>query len=152
MSQENVAIVRRFMQAIERAFDAYWKSPRSIAASLEASDLWPEWAEVYEYVHPQVEWQTVFLGDTARGHLETARVWDDFLTWAKDYRPSLEAAEDLGGDHVFAVLALVGEGKDSDLRMNARFFDVFTLRDGLIVRIEEYADRSQALETAGLSE
>ena len=53
---------------------------------------------------------------------------------------------------VFVVVALVGEGKDSDLRMNARFFDVFTLRDGLIVRIEEYTDRNQALEAAGLSE
>jgi hypothetical protein len=26
MSQENVVIVRRFMEAIERAFDAYWKN------------------------------------------------------------------------------------------------------------------------------
>jgi ketosteroid isomerase-like protein len=152
MSQENVEVVRRFMNAIERAFDAYWKSPRSIAASLEARDLWPEWAEAYGYLHAQVEWQTRFLRETARGHLEAAGVWDDFLTWAKDYRPSLEAAEDLGGDHVFAVLALVGKSKDSDVRMNARFFDVFTLRDGLIVRIEEYGDRNQALEAVGLSE
>ena len=152
MSQENLEIVRRFFDAIERAFDAYWSSPRSIAAAIEADDLWPEWREVFGYVHPHIEWQTVFLGETHRGHLEAAANWDDFLTWAEDYRPSLEDLADLGGDHVFVVVALVGEGKDSDLRMNARFFDLFTLRDGLIVRIEEYTDRNQALETLGLSE
>jgi hypothetical protein len=79
MSQENVEIVRRFFGAIEQAFDAYWENPRSIAAALEARDLWPEWVEAYEFLHPQIEWQTVFLGETARGYLQAARLWDDFL-------------------------------------------------------------------------
>jgi hypothetical protein len=64
MSQENVELVRRFMDAVERGFDAYWKSPRSIAASMQAQDLWPEWEEAYGYVHPKIEWQTTFLGET----------------------------------------------------------------------------------------
>jgi ketosteroid isomerase-like protein len=152
MSHENVEMVRRFFGAAERAFDAYWKNPRSIAAGLEARGLGTEWAEVYEYVHPQIEWHTVFLGETARGHLETARIWDDFLTWAEDYRPSLEDVANLGGDHVFAVVALVGKGKDSDMRMGARLFDVFTVRERLIVRIEEYTSRAEALDAAGLQE
>jgi ketosteroid isomerase-like protein len=149
MSQENVALVRRFMDAIERGFDAYWKDPRSIATALEEDDLWPEWAEAYEFVHPQIEWQTTFLRETARGQLESAQLWDDFLTWAEDYRPTLEDAEDLGGDHVFAVVGLVGKGKDSDMQMGTRFFDVFTVQEGLIVRIEEYTSRAEALEAAG---
>jgi ketosteroid isomerase-like protein len=152
MSQENVELVRRFFGAIERAFDAYWKDPRSIAVALEARDLWPEWVEAYEYLHPQIEWQTVFLGETARGYLEAARIWDDFLKWAEDYRPSLDEVADLGSDHVFAVVALVGKGKDSDIRMDARFFDVVTLRDSLIARIEEYSSRTEAIEAAGLRE
>jgi ketosteroid isomerase-like protein len=152
MSQENADLVRRFFRVIERAFDAYWKNPRSIVAALEARDLWPEWAEVYEYVHPQIEWQTVFLGETACGHLETARVWDDFLTWAEDYRPRLQDIADLGGDHVFAVVALVGKGKDSDMRMDARFFDVITVQERQIVRIEEYTSRAEALKAAGLGD
>jgi ketosteroid isomerase-like protein len=152
MSKENVELVRRFMEAIERGFDAYWKDPRSIAAALEANDLWPEWEEVFDSVDPQVEWQTVFLAETHRGQLAAARVWDDFLTWAEDYRPSLENVEDLGGDHVSAVLALIGKGKDSRVEMGSRFFDVFTVREGLIVRIAEYTSRTEALEAAGLSE
>ena len=34
----------------------------------------------------------------------------------------------------------------------ADLYDVFTLRDGLIVRIEEYTTRADALKAAGLSE
>jgi ketosteroid isomerase-like protein len=32
--------------------------------------------------------------------------------------------------------------------MNARFYDVFTVRDGQIVRLEEYTARDEALEAA----
>jgi ketosteroid isomerase-like protein len=148
MSRENVDLVRRFMDAIERGFDAYWKDPRSIAVAFETNDLWPEWEEAFEYVDPGIEWQTTFLAETHRGQLEAARVWDDFLAWAEDYRPSLEHVEDLGGDHVFVVVALIGKGKDSGVGMGARFFDLFTVRKGLIVRIEEYTSRTEALQAA----
>ena len=92
------------------------------------------------------------MGETFRGHLATARAWDDFLSWAEDYRPNLEDVADLGGDHVFVVIALVGTGKNSGMQMDARFFDVFTLRDGFIAQIEEYLTRHDALEAVGLSE
>jgi ketosteroid isomerase-like protein len=103
---------------------------------------------VFERVHPEVEWQTVFLGQTYRGHLEAARAWDDFLDWATHYRPSLEDVADLRGDYAYAVVALVGKGKGSGMRMDARFYDVITVRDGLIVRIEEYTGRPEALQAA----
>jgi ketosteroid isomerase-like protein len=140
------------MDAIERGFDAYWKNPRSIAAALETNDLWPEWEEAFDCIDPQIEWQTTFLAETHRGQLEAARVWDDLLTWAEDYRPRLEDVEDLGGDHVFVVVALIGKGKDSRIEIGSRFFDVFTVREGLIVRIEEYTSRTEALEAPCLSE
>jgi hypothetical protein len=77
-------------------------------------------------------------GETHHGRLETARAWDDFLEWARDNRPTLEAVDDLRDDQVYVVIGLVGEDKDSDVSMRARFFDVFTVREGLIVRIEEH--------------
>lgn len=36
--------------------------------------------------------------------------------------------------------------------MEARFFDVFSLREGLIVRLEEYTTRAEAFEAAALLE
>ena len=82
-------MVRRSFEALDRVFDAYWANPRSIAAGVEANDL-PEWSEAFEYIHPDIEWQTVFLGETFHGVSEGARAWDDFLTWAEDYRPEVE--------------------------------------------------------------
>jgi ketosteroid isomerase-like protein len=151
MSKENVEVVRRSFSALDRAFDSYWSSPRSIAAAMEAED-WPEWEEAFDYIHPHVEWQTVFLGETFRGRAEVARAWDDFLRWAEDYRPSLETAEILGEDRVFASVKLIGRGKGprSGTLMNACFYDVFTIRDRQIVRLQEYATRAEALEAAQL--
>jgi ketosteroid isomerase-like protein len=78
--------------------------------------------------------------------------WYDFLKWAGDYRPSLDELADLGGEHVYVAIALAGAGRSSAVQMDARFFDVFTVRDGLILRIEEYTDQPEALEAVGLSE
>jgi ketosteroid isomerase-like protein len=152
MSQENVDVVRSFMDAVQRFFNAYWEDPRSIAEAVEADDLWPEYREVLTHVHPEVEWKTVFLGETHRGILATARVWDDYLKWAEDYRVALQEVTDIGDDRVYATLTLVGKAKAGGEPMNAQFFDVFTLRDELITRLEEYPDRAKALEAAGLSE
>ena len=96
MSQENVEIVRRFFAALGRSFEAYWKNPRSSVAALEADNAWPELSEVYSYVHPDAEWQTVFLATTARGHLEIASVWDDYLEWVESYTVAPREITDLG--------------------------------------------------------
>jgi ketosteroid isomerase-like protein len=152
MSQENVEIVRHFIDATQRFFEAYWENPRSIAAAVEADDLWPEWREVIACLHPDVEWKTVFLGETHRGHMAATKVWDDYLKWADDYRVALQEVTDLGDERVYANLAVHGKAKAGGAPMDASFFDVFTVRDGLIVRLEEYTDRKQALEAAGLRE
>jgi ketosteroid isomerase-like protein len=152
MSEENVELVRRAFAALEDAFEAYWREPRSIAAAIESDDGSPEWRRAFEFLHPEVVWQTVLLGNTFRGHRECARAWDDFLRWAADYRPALEGIEDLGGDHVFAVVGLHGRSKEGGGRMDARFYDIFKVQNGLIVRLEEYSTRVEALEAAGLGE
>jgi ketosteroid isomerase-like protein len=146
VSKERVETVRGFFAAIERGFEAYWENPRSILGALEGDDLWPEWKEVFGYTHPQIEWRMAFLGETYRGHLQAAAAWDDFLAWAEDYRPRVEELADLGGDYVFAVVGLVGRSKKSGMRVGARLFTLFTVREGLIVRVEEYTDRDQARE------
>ena len=145
-------VVRRCFEALERAIDAYWRDPRSIVEAMEADDLWPEWQELFDCLDPQVEWQTRFLGESFRGHLAAARVWDDFLKWAQDYRPSPERITDLGNDHVLATVAVSARGRDSTAQINAPFFSLMTVQDGLIVRLEEYLDRAEALEAAGADE
>jgi len=45
---------------------------------------------------------------------------------------------------------LIGKAKAGGAPMDARFFDVITIQNGVIVTIEEYLERDQALEAAGL--
>jgi ketosteroid isomerase-like protein len=144
MSEGNVEIVREAVAALGRAFESYFRAPRSIAEATESGD-WPEWNEAVGYVHPEIEWQTVFLGTTVHGRGASARLWDDYLQWASDYRPILEEIEDLGGDRVFAVLSLTGRDKTTGREMTSRFYDIFTIRDGMIARLEEYTSRREAL-------
>ena len=45
-----------------------------------------------------------------------------------------------------------GRGQGSGVPIEARFYAVYTLRDGRVVRVDEFTDRAEALEAAGLSE
>ena len=45
-----------------------------------------------------------------------------------------------------------GRGRESGVTVDARFYEVYTLRDGRIVRADEFSERQEALEAAGLSE
>jgi hypothetical protein len=129
VSDEDVEFVRRCFDVVARAFDAYWREPRSIARAMEANDLWPEWRELFELLDPAVDWKTLFLDTTFHGHEGVARGWDDFLTWADHYRPSMEGAEDIGENRVLVEVA----------------FAVFTVRDGRVLRVDEHTTRAEAL-------
>jgi ketosteroid isomerase-like protein len=53
---------------------------------------------------------------------------------------------------VLAVFGLSLEGRSSGVQVNAAVFAVVTLQDGLIARLDEYTDRREALEAAGMEE
>ena len=144
MSEGKVELFRDAVAALDRAFEAYWREPRSIEAAIDAGD-WQEWTEAMEYIHPEHEWQTVFLGSIVHGRVGAARVWDDYLQWASDYRLRLEEVEDLGGDRVFAVVGLSGRDKTTGREITSRFYDVATIRDGMLARLEEYTTREEAM-------
>jgi ketosteroid isomerase-like protein len=58
----------------------------------------------------------------------------------------------LAGDRVVVPLRWGGRGKGSGVVFEEREAWVFTVRDGVIVRVEEYGTREAALEAAGLKE
>ena len=152
MSQENVEIVRRYFEAAERAFAAYWQGPRSVADSLRAGEVEPEIADAMRHLHPNIEWKSALIGITTRGHEDTARGVDQLLDAAQDYRVIVPEVTDLGSNQVLAVLELAMKGKASDIDVNATVFSIVTLENGLIIRMDEYLERPEALEAAGLSE
>ena|SRR6266699_1865921 len=154
MSQQNVEIARRFSLAFERSSRAYWKNPRSLVAALQAGDLDPEGTELLSYLHPKVEWKTAFSleGETHRGHIEFLKVGDEFLDATEDYSVTIRELTDLGSDRVLVVSDLAFKGKGTGIPVNGVSFALITVREGSIVRIDEYSNRRDALEAAGLSE
>jgi ketosteroid isomerase-like protein len=56
------------------------------------------------------------------------------------------------GDAVVVTLLYDGIGRGSGLRIDGRLWYLIKLRDGKIAYLRLYADRSEALEAAGLSE
>jgi ketosteroid isomerase-like protein len=50
------------------------------------------------------------------------------------------------------VILFRGRGRGSGVEVEARFYEVYTVRDGRTVRWEEFSDRAEALKAAGLRE
>ena len=130
MSRENVEIVRRAWE-----YEIQGRGGR---------------AEALEIFDPDVVMYPVddgpFYGvDAMRDDIERwTAVWDEHEAVA-------EAFID-GGDHVLVTAYMRGRGRASGVEVEARFYEIYTLREGKVVRIEEFSERDKALEAAGLSE
>ena len=152
MSHENVEVVRRYYDATQRAFTAYWEDPRSAADALPAGQLSPEAVEMMRCLHPSAEWKTALTGVTYRGYRDMPSGFDQLVEAASIYRIEIKEIIDLGGDQVIAAVEAAMRGKASDIDVKAMIFVVATVRDGVITRMDEYVERADALEAVGLSE
>jgi len=112
------------------------------------------WDAVAELLHPAVEWVIAREHPDARtvsGRdelTEYRRQWD---TMMPDLRIDLDRVLDVD-DRVVAIGIARGTGTGSGADVRVPLALVYTLRDGLITRGEEYLDPDEALEAAGLAE
>jgi ketosteroid isomerase-like protein len=124
VSQENVEIVRRFLLV--------------------------DVDEALTYADPDIVWNPIEESAT-QGHDE---VRASFARWKApwdDYKLTPEEFVDRG-DRVVVTVRLQVRGRGSGIEIDARFYDVYTLRDGKIVRMDQFAERSEALAAVGRSE
>ncbi len=124
MSRENVEIVRRFLSA-------------GVDEALPDADpgiVWNPIEELPSQGH-----------DAVRASLAHWKAeWDDYRLMAEEFVDM--------GDRVVVTVRLGGRGRGSGVEIAARFYDVYTLRDGKIVRMDQFTERSEALEAAEPSE
>jgi ketosteroid isomerase-like protein len=129
MSQENVEIVRR-------GFEAYVRGDidEALAILLDPDIVYKPAQEA-----PVQGWDAVRAS------------WE---RWEADWDEMESTTEEIidAGDHVIHAIAFRGRGRGSGVEVEGRAFQVFTFKDGKAVRWEEFSDRSEALEAAGLSE
>ena len=131
MAGDNVELVRR-------GYDAWNRGDR-------------EW--ILEHMAPGFQWATppddpdpgIHLG-----HEGVEHYWD---AWREVFGHLKLQVEELidGGSKVVAVVRRLGIGSVSGVEVQERVLQVFTLRDGKAIRCEEFYDRQQALEAAGLA-
>jgi ketosteroid isomerase-like protein len=126
MSRANVEVVRRL-------FDCYRRGDYDAAAECLATDV------VYE----------VGQELPARGREEVRAMWERWDdTWDEIETVPEEFID--GGHRVLVTVYYAARGRGSGIRYEERLFDVYTFSDGKCVRKQEFRERSEALEAAGL--
>ena len=135
MSQENVEVVRRFIEALGR---------------VQGSD---DWQPVLAELDPEVEIDDLDISlDTEhyRGHDKVRKwlgVWND--AWESWRVEDLEVRP-AGEDRAIALFLMLVKGKGSGIELSRRDALVCTLRAGKIAEMGYYNDQQQALEAVGL--
>jgi ketosteroid isomerase-like protein len=108
--------------------------------------------------HEDLEWDTThFQGwlesRVIRGRTEVRNfLVDDWLAPWDAYVAGIDALVDAGEDEVLAFWWQRMSGRGSGVPVHLDSAQIWTLRNGQVLRIANYTDLVQALEAAGLSE
>ena len=134
MSQENVEVVREGCEAWLRG---------DVDTTIE------NW-------HPEVEWDTThFEGwpedKVYRGREEVIRFLVEWLATWDSYEAGVEEFLDIG-DKVVVFWRQRMTGRGSGVPVELDSAQVLTVRDGWVLRIDNYTHRDEALEAVGLRE
>jgi ketosteroid isomerase-like protein len=130
MSQENIEIVRRGFEALERG---------GVEAMLEMID--PDFEAT---VPPDLSVEP----DTYRGHDGLRRYFAAFEGLDEVRFEFVDAIA--AGENVVATMRLRAKGTDTGIEVEQLAYQVWTIRKGKAVRVEAFANKSDALEAAGL--
>jgi len=134
MSQENVELVRDALAHFRET-----RQPR------------------FEFLAPEFVWDVrSFPGWTGKAEFHGADGLSEFMAeWTaaySDWTYDVEELIDADEGRVVATLLQRGRLKDSDAWVDLRVAFLYTVKAGLVERIEAYASPEQALQAAGLSE
>jgi ketosteroid isomerase-like protein len=132
MSQENVETARRF-------YIAWNNGDREPALAFFADDV--VWTPAREDPDPEPH----------RGPEGVRQFWGQWEELFDNIRIDAEELIEVG-DRVVSRLHVTGSGKGSGVNVDQRVYQVVEFRGASIVQVDEFYDRTEALEAAGLSE
>ncbi len=104
---------------------------------------------------PAMAWQTSAEDPDAathRGRVAVRRYFEGYMETFPGLRAELEECIGAPDGRVFTTVRYTGRATASGMDMDWRQSVVYTVESGLCVRAEEYFDRDEALEAAGLNE
>jgi ketosteroid isomerase-like protein len=100
---------------------------------------------------PDFEWKPIEASPVARvcrGHEEVRDYIEDWHATFEGLRLELEDPTEIG-DRVIALVEGHGRGRASRLALDNRFCQLWTVRDGAAIAMEEYSTREEALAALG---
>jgi ketosteroid isomerase-like protein len=136
VSRQNVEVIR---SAYER-----WAAGGATAEAIPV-DIYTEDVEWDLSAYPLVD-----LPTRGRGRDNLLDTFAKYLTGWRDYHPEVREFID-AGEHVIAVLHEQARIADSDVILEHDVFQVWTLRDGLVVKWRVFQTREEALQAVGLA-
>jgi ketosteroid isomerase-like protein len=133
MSEENVEMIRRGWEAWLRG------DMNALAADWDPEVIWST-----EHFH---DWpESAYRG--VQGVMQFLNEWLD--VWG-DYEIDVDAVLAAPDGRVVSLIRQRGKGRESGVAMTMEMAQIATIRDGKIVRFENYENPAEALEAAGLS-
>jgi ketosteroid isomerase-like protein len=133
VSAENLEIIRRLY--------ALWQGDRAGTGPL------PLLADDFEYVNPPYAVHTGTRHGKDGWTAATASLDDSFESWSHVPGEMIDA-----GDKVLVIATFRARGRGSSVELEKFEPQVWTLRDGAVIRLQWFNDRDEALRAAGLSE
>ncbi len=132
MSDENVQIIKRMLDEVQERPEA-----------------------LYEILDEQIEWETAAIDmPFPAGGRGPETVKQFFRSWVgafEDWGFEAEKVIDVG-DAVVVRIHQWGKGKASGVAVENRFWQVWVMREGKVVRATHHSEKAEALEATGLSE
>jgi ketosteroid isomerase-like protein len=132
MSGENVEVVRRQFEALERG------GPDA------AAELW----------HPDIDWRAVEGAADDVGVIKGAqalrRYYEDWVETFDELRAEVEEVIFEAGERCAVLVRNSGRARGSSALIQGRYYVVCTVRGGRIASGREYETRDEALEAVGL--
>jgi ketosteroid isomerase-like protein len=108
------------------------------------------WDRTSEY-RPSRDLMPPDLDAAFHGHEGMRQLWRYWRDAFEDIHWDPEEVLDCG-DKILVTALQTGHGSGSGVAVSEPVYQLFTLRRGFVQRQEDFSDRSQALEAAGLSE
>jgi len=136
MSQDHIDVIKRGLEAFNRG----------------------DWDSAVEHLAEDAVWSgylaSVDGSKSLFGREAIKKAWSDQseALGREEFRAEAQEFRDLGAGTVLVSIRLLGRGTESGLPIEINYVQLWTLRDGLGVRVDSYGAEAEALEAAGQSE
>jgi ketosteroid isomerase-like protein len=139
MSEENVEIVRKGLEALQKVAES--GDPNAgFDPEILADDI--EWIPTSSFPGPKS-----YRG--REGVVEYMRTWsEDFESWSLEVERLIDAPD----DRVVALVHQRAIGKGSGAPVEMRLAAVYDLEGGRVIRIQNFINPADALEAAGVAD